>query len=530
MRDWDDVHRLSVAGLSGRAIARELGMSRNTVRRLLRLPSPPVYSRSADSLLGPFKNRIDHLLRQDATVPATVVRQRLTELGYVGGITILRQYLATVRPYFLNSVSEVESVANAGIIEDSGERAVRGAYDNMATYGEAGMNVISTSFQIVMINRVNERLFKKSVTEMLGKKCYEEFERRTAICPHCPGVAALATGHPHRVETRGIRDDGTEYRVRLTAYPILNPSGTPVGFVETEEDITEQKRTEEFASLFHNLHSSLGASRDITGAVRRALNLAFGLEGVNFGCAYVRTSSDGEYRTIAQRGAPRGLIDTLLQEKGNPRSTPITEQSPAGCGPDTSSSGFTGAVALVPILVNDDAMARLILGSSTYLEFPAHTRAALDSLGKMTASAIASFQANQLKERSLKKIRNLLNDIPLPIWSTDHEGRIVFWNAAAERVLGWRAHEVIGTRLPLRLRDTFAAPERTDLETKATTKNMGTTLTGPNKQGVVTKLAAMTMSADAIMNDHSESITVVHSWSTEVMPETAASRVQELFR
>jgi transposase len=55
VHDWAEVHRLHEReGCSKTAIARRLGMSRNTVDRLLRLTDPPTYERrSRASLLDP---------------------------------------------------------------------------------------------------------------------------------------------------------------------------------------------------------------------------------------------------------------------------------------------------------------------------------------------------------------------------------------------------------------------------------------------------------------------------------------------
>ena len=59
---------------------------------------------------------------------------------------------------------------------------------------EPGMNFISADFDLIMVNRTNERIYGKPVASLLGKKCYREFERRLEPCPHCPGRVALATG------------------------------------------------------------------------------------------------------------------------------------------------------------------------------------------------------------------------------------------------------------------------------------------------------------------------------------------------
>ena len=105
MEDWAEVHRLfHREGRSKAAIARQLEMSRNTVERLLGLSEPPRYvRRPVSSQLDPFTERIAALLADDPTVRATVIRERLQGQGYRGGITILKDHLARVRPTFLAS-------------------------------------------------------------------------------------------------------------------------------------------------------------------------------------------------------------------------------------------------------------------------------------------------------------------------------------------------------------------------------------------------------------------------------------------
>lgn len=103
MEDWAEVHRLfHREGRPKAAIARQLGMSRNTVERLLGLTEPPRYERRpAGSQLDPYIDAIAAMLAVDPTAPATVIRERLRPLGYRGGITILKDHLGHVRPTFL---------------------------------------------------------------------------------------------------------------------------------------------------------------------------------------------------------------------------------------------------------------------------------------------------------------------------------------------------------------------------------------------------------------------------------------------
>ena len=90
-------------GIGVRAIARELGVSRNTVRRYLRCPEvEPVYAARAPrpSKLDPFKKRLKARIAEASPrrLPATVHLRELQELGYDGGITILKEWLAEQHP------------------------------------------------------------------------------------------------------------------------------------------------------------------------------------------------------------------------------------------------------------------------------------------------------------------------------------------------------------------------------------------------------------------------------------------------
>ena len=103
VHEWARVRELHREGVSKKAIARRLGMSRNTVSRLVASDEPPRYARRpAGSQLDPFKAHVLEMLREDAGAPATVIRERLRERGYAGGITILKDYLRELRPLYRN--------------------------------------------------------------------------------------------------------------------------------------------------------------------------------------------------------------------------------------------------------------------------------------------------------------------------------------------------------------------------------------------------------------------------------------------
>ncbi len=90
-------------GKSIRSIAKELSISRWTVRKYLRSPGlEPCYGPRAlrPSKLDLFKEYIQRRLRDAAPrrLPATVLLREIRERGYEGGISILKDWLAKERP------------------------------------------------------------------------------------------------------------------------------------------------------------------------------------------------------------------------------------------------------------------------------------------------------------------------------------------------------------------------------------------------------------------------------------------------
>ena len=97
LEEWVDIVSRRAAGQSIKSIARELGVSRNTVRATLRREGPPRYERpAAPSKLDPYR---DYLIDRLTDFPELSAKKLLAEIraqGYTGGISILKDF---TRPY-----------------------------------------------------------------------------------------------------------------------------------------------------------------------------------------------------------------------------------------------------------------------------------------------------------------------------------------------------------------------------------------------------------------------------------------------
>src|SRR4051795_10301443 len=82
-----------------KAIARVMGVWRNTVKVALRGEGPPRYARALrGSLVDEVEPRIRELLQAVPTMPATVIAERI---GWQHSIRILRDRVAELRPVYL---------------------------------------------------------------------------------------------------------------------------------------------------------------------------------------------------------------------------------------------------------------------------------------------------------------------------------------------------------------------------------------------------------------------------------------------
>lgn len=99
MEDWAEIRRLHRSEhMAVKAIARRLGLARNTVRSALASDTPPRYSRAPQgSRVDEFEPAIRQLLTQFPDMAATVIAERI---GWEHSSSVLRARIAQLRPLF----------------------------------------------------------------------------------------------------------------------------------------------------------------------------------------------------------------------------------------------------------------------------------------------------------------------------------------------------------------------------------------------------------------------------------------------
>jgi transposase len=99
VEDWAEIRRLYLAeGMPIKAIARRLGLSRNTVRNAVRSVQPPRYVRAGKgSIVDAVEPQVRQLLAEFPDMPATVIAERI---GWARSMTVLKDRVREPRPVY----------------------------------------------------------------------------------------------------------------------------------------------------------------------------------------------------------------------------------------------------------------------------------------------------------------------------------------------------------------------------------------------------------------------------------------------
>jgi transposase len=115
VEDWAEIRRLHFAEkMPIKQIARQLGISKNTVKAKLATDAPPRYERAAvGSVVDEVEPRIRQLLKDCPTMPATVIAERI---GWRRGMTVLSARVRELRPVYLPPDPSSRTAYVAGVI------------------------------------------------------------------------------------------------------------------------------------------------------------------------------------------------------------------------------------------------------------------------------------------------------------------------------------------------------------------------------------------------------------------------------
>ncbi len=97
MKKWEKVKKLHSEGVSIRQIARDMDMSRNTVRKWLRSEEKPKYTRKHyPTKIDEYKGQIKKWYLESGYIGARIYRE-LKKEGYDGSINPVYRYIKQIK-------------------------------------------------------------------------------------------------------------------------------------------------------------------------------------------------------------------------------------------------------------------------------------------------------------------------------------------------------------------------------------------------------------------------------------------------
>ena len=106
------------------------------------------------------------------------------------------------------------------------------------------MSMMDEDLNIIWANEIAEKIFGNDI---IGKKCYEVYHKRTEPCEPYPCITlkAFQNGKIHEHETQVIDKDGKTFFFQCTANVALrDKEGKPTAVLEISRDITEKVRAD----------------------------------------------------------------------------------------------------------------------------------------------------------------------------------------------------------------------------------------------------------------------------------------------
>ena len=106
-----------------------------------------------------------------------------------------------------------------------------------------GINVLDRDLNIIKVNQWIEKKYPEDM-HLVGRKCYEVYQRRETICPWCPAVKTLSTGEVYVEHIKVPSKDGSFWWCEFSTYPLKDQNNQVIGVLGYKKNINERKRAE----------------------------------------------------------------------------------------------------------------------------------------------------------------------------------------------------------------------------------------------------------------------------------------------
>lgn len=328
------------------------------------------------------------------------------------------------------------------------------------------------NLEIIWANRATVETLGKELDDLIGRRCHHIWQQPEEWCRECPVQDAIETGRPQHSERQ--KRDGTSWII--SGFPVRDDSGSVIGVVEVNREITGQKKVEQA------LQSRLEFEKVIATISTRFINMDTSEidQGIEYALAelgrYLRV--DRSYVFQLHNGRTRFSNTHEWCADGIPPQKVDLQDMPLSIFPWGISQlmeGKTIFVARVSELPPEEHRVKEILesgGIKSMITIPIYlggtvmgfvgcdavreertwsddTEAMLATVSGMFASALERKQVDSALHQSETMFRQFFENSPEYCYMISSDGTILNVNSAALEVLGYEKSELINESLSI---------------------------------------------------------------------------------
>ncbi len=239
--------------------------------------------------------------------------------------------------------------------------------------------------------------------------------------------------------------------IRSYLYPAKDAEGNVSLVVMMHEDVTTRKQVEDLTRQQLELAQALSTTEDINDVLSMCVHAAIEVSGMDSGGIYLVDETTGDLNLVCHQGLADEFIEaasvfkaespnTRLVIKGKPVYREYANLLPDAKDPAREKEGLR-FIAIVPVLHEGRVIACLNIASHVLDKIPVTGRNALETLALQIGGIISRLQVEEALRESEERYRTLQMNIPVGIFRTTPDGKIISANPAMVRMFGFDSEE-----------------------------------------------------------------------------------------
>jgi PAS domain S-box-containing protein len=263
------------------------------------------------------------------------------------------------------------------------------------------------------------------------------------------------TGKGYDVTYRIIRKDGLARIVRSKTSVQHDRTGAAVRLVGAIQDITEQTQAEQRLHILHDLGVALSSIGDLKAALDHLIEAVCHLEEIDCGGVYLVDPTTGDLDLTAHYGLSSDFVEKISQYRADAPNARIVMIGQPIYRPFSQVRPFEEAyldreglhaLAVIPILHNDEVVASLNLASHTRHNLSSDTRLTLEAIAAEIGGTVARIRAEQAMRESEDKFKTLADESLDSI--VIHDGTTILEaNKTFAKMWGYEPRETVGLQV-----------------------------------------------------------------------------------